>query len=107
MIKCALLLDNYNSGNQPYSCQKQKGDKGMLTLGRNSGEYIVLEDGGRRIVIQVAEIDGVLRLVVDAPRDVKILRGEVYEKTNPAPDWIRDSYVKSRRRLAKEKAEKK
>ena len=106
-MKCALLLDNYDSGNQTYSCQKQKGDKGMLTLGRNSGEYIVLEEEGRRIVIQVAEIDGVLRLVVDAPRDVKILRGEVYEKTNPAPDWIRDSYVKSRRQLAKEKSERK
>ena len=79
----------------------------MLTLGRNSGEYIVLEEEGRRIVIQVAEIDGVLCLAVDAPQDVKILRGEVYEKTNPAPGWIRDSYVKSRRQLAKEKSERK
>ncbi|HJD45224.1 MAG TPA: carbon storage regulator [Candidatus Mediterraneibacter norfolkensis] len=70
----------------------------MLTLGRNSGEYIVLKDGSREIVIQVAEIDGTLRLVVDAPRDIDVLRGEVYERTNPAPDWIQNSYVKSRKK---------
>ena len=59
----------------------------MLALGRNSGEYIVLENKDRRIVIQVAEAESTLRLVVDASKNVRILRGEVYERTHPAPDW--------------------
>ena len=66
----------------------------MLSQGRNSGEYIVLQDGDNRIIVQVAQIDGNLRLVVDAPREVSILRGEVYEKTHPVPGWIKDSVIR-------------
>ena len=69
----------------------------MLSLGRNSGEYIVLQDGENRIIIQVAQIDGNLRLVVDAPREVSVLRGEVYEKSHPIPDWIRSSVIRTSR----------
>ena len=79
----------------------------MLTPGRNPGEYIVLKDGSRKIVIQVAETDGTLRLVVDAPMDVDILRGEVYERTNPAPDWIQNSTLNNRKKDRQRKPESK
>ena len=57
----------------------------MLSLGRNPGQYIVI-DGN--IVIQVVSIDGMLRLAIDAPKEITIERGENYEKNNPAPRAI-------------------
>lgn len=54
----------------------------MLSLGRNPGEYLVIGDD---IVIQVVSMDGDLRLSIDAPKNVKIVRGEVYEKDHPMP----------------------
>ena len=57
----------------------------MLTLGRQSGEYVVI---GGDIVIQVVEVGGQLRLAIDAPKSVNIQRGEHYEKTHPAPACI-------------------
>lgn len=57
----------------------------MLTLGRRSGEYVVI---GEDIVIQVVEVGGQLRLAIEAPRCVNIQRGEQYEKTNPVPVCI-------------------
>ena len=49
----------------------------MLSLGRNPGEYLVIGDD---IVIQVVSMEGDLRLSIDAPNSVSIVRGEVYEK---------------------------
>ncbi len=57
----------------------------MLSLGRNPGEYLVI---GKDIIIQVVSVDGALRLAIDAPKDVPIIRGEVYEKKNPAPSCL-------------------
>lgn len=57
----------------------------MLSLGRNPGEYIVI---GNDIVIQVVSMDGDLRLAIDAPKHIKIERGEYYEKQHPTPDCI-------------------
>lgn len=52
----------------------------MLVLGRKPGEYIMIGDD---VKVQVVKSDnGNLRLAIDAPRDVKITRGEVYEKNN-------------------------
>ena len=46
----------------------------MLVLGRKPGEYVVIDD---KIKIKVVKSDnGMLRLAIDAPRDVKIERGE-------------------------------
>ena len=57
----------------------------MLSLGRNPGQYVVFNEN---IIVQVVSIDGVLRLAIDAPRDVKIERGENFEKENPVPTCI-------------------
>lgn len=50
----------------------------MLVLGRKPGEYVMIDDN---IMVKVVRSDeGDLRLAIDAPREVKIMRGEVYEK---------------------------
>lgn len=54
----------------------------MLVLGRKPGEYIVIGDS---IKVKVVKSDnGDLRLAVDAPKDVKITRGEVWEEQQKA-----------------------
>ena len=57
----------------------------MLSLGRNPGEYIVINDN---IVIQVVSVEGNLRLIIDAPKEVPIVRGELYEQSNPVPKCL-------------------
>ncbi len=50
----------------------------MLVLGRKPGEYIMI---GEDIKVQVVKAEnGNLRLAIDAPREVSIVRGEVYEE---------------------------
>lgn len=50
----------------------------MLVLGRKPGEYVMIDDN---IMVKVVRSEeGDLRLAIDAPREVKIMRGEVYEK---------------------------
>ena len=49
----------------------------MLALTRRTGERIVLGDN---IVVTVVEIKGdSVRLAIEAPRDIKIYRGELYD----------------------------
>jgi carbon storage regulator len=49
----------------------------MLVLGRKPGEYVMIGD---EIKVEVVKSkDGDLRLAIDAPRDIKIVRGEIYE----------------------------
>lgn len=57
----------------------------MLSLGRNPGQYVVIGDD---IVVQVVQVDGALRLAIEAPREMRIERGEHYEKNNPVPFCI-------------------
>jgi carbon storage regulator len=48
----------------------------MLVLSRKSGESIIIDD---RIVVTVVQIGGGrVRLGIEAPREVPILRSEVY-----------------------------
>ncbi len=50
----------------------------MLVLGRKPGEYVVIGDD---IIVKVVKSDeGDLRLAIDAPRNIPIVRGEVYER---------------------------
>ncbi|MBE7718481.1 carbon storage regulator [Lacrimispora indolis] len=58
----------------------------MLSLGRNPGEYLVINGD---IVIQVVSVDGDLRLAIDAPKDISIVRGEIYEKRHPMPQCLK------------------
>jgi len=49
----------------------------MLVLGRKPGEYVMI---GQEIMVKVVKsCDGDLRLAIDAPRHVNIVRGELYE----------------------------
>ena len=50
----------------------------MLILGRKEGEAILIE-GGIRIVVVSCDRGGV-RLGIEAPADVKILRGEIADR---------------------------
>jgi carbon storage regulator len=50
----------------------------MLVIGRKPYEYIMI---GNNIKVKVIKSDaGDLRLAIDAPNNVKIVRGEIYEK---------------------------
>lgn len=50
----------------------------MLVVGRKPGEYIMIGDD---IKVKVVKSDaGDFRLAIDAPRDVTITRGEIYEE---------------------------
>lgn len=49
----------------------------MLALTRKAGERIVIGDN---VVITIVDIKGDnIRIGIDAPRDVKIYRGEIYD----------------------------
>jgi carbon storage regulator len=50
----------------------------MLVLGRKPGEYIMIGDNIKVKVVRSE--NGDLRLAIDAPRDVTITRGEVWEE---------------------------
>ena len=68
----------------------------MLILGRREGESILI-DGGIRIVVVSCDRGGV-RLGIEAPSDVKILRGEIAQQvaqenqraaaTTVDPSWL-------------------
>ena len=45
----------------------------MLSLGRNPGEYVVINGN---IIVEVVSIDGSLRLAIEAPKEMRIERGE-------------------------------
>lgn len=50
----------------------------MLVLGRKPGEYVIID---KNIKVKVIKNEvGELRLAIDAPSDVKIVRGEVFNK---------------------------
>lgn len=49
----------------------------MLVLGRQPGEYVVIGDSIKVKVVRSTKGD--LRLAIEAPKDVPIIRGEVYE----------------------------
>lgn len=52
----------------------------MLVLGRKPGEYVVI---GNNIKVKVVKSgNGDLRLAIDAPKDIEITRGEVWEQKN-------------------------
>lgn len=50
----------------------------MLVIGRKPGEYVVIDNNIKVKVVK--STDGDLRLAIDAPRDIRIVRGELYEQ---------------------------
>lgn len=56
---------------------QQKGANKMLALTRKPGERIVIADN---IVVTVAGVKGdSVRITIDAPKEIKIFRGEIYD----------------------------
>lgn len=50
----------------------------MLVLGRRPGEYIVINEN---IIVKVVKDEkSGLRLAIDAPKEIKIIRGEILER---------------------------
>lgn len=49
----------------------------MLVIGRRPGQYVVINDNIRVKVVKSEAGD--IRLAIDAPSDIKIIRGEIYE----------------------------
>ncbi|GCD09016.1 carbon storage regulator [Clostridium tagluense] len=49
----------------------------MLVLGRKPGEYVMIGDNIKVKVVK--SLSGDLRLAIDAPREIVITRGEVWE----------------------------
>ena len=52
----------------------------MLVLGRKPGEYVMI---GEDIMVKVVKsLGGNLRLAIEAPEEVDIVRGEMWAKKN-------------------------
>ncbi|MCD9021986.1 carbon storage regulator [Cohnella silvisoli] len=50
----------------------------MLVVGRKPGEYIVINE---KIIVSVIKSDeGHLRLAIEAPKDIPIVRGELLDR---------------------------
>lgn len=50
----------------------------MLVLSRRPGQYIILDDNGKRTVIEVGDINGQqVSLGIDAPKEVSVDRAEI------------------------------
>lgn len=62
----------------------------MLCLNLNQGEYITIGD---RVVVQVDRLSGErCKLVVNAPREIPVVRGEVLERSGgKRPDCVFDA----------------
>jgi len=55
----------------------------MLVLGRKPGEYVMIGDD---IMVKVIKSDfGDLRLAIVAPKNIPIIRGELFEDQNKPP----------------------
>ena len=74
----------------------------MLSFGRDPGQYIVIGDD---IVVQVVSMDGDLRLAIEAPREIPIVRGEIYERENPVPLCVQRHAKEPRQKGKTRKAE--
>ena len=72
------LFQTNQEGNNLYAYKEVRL---MLTLGRKPGEYVVIGDN---IIVKVIKSNEGLRLAIDAPKDVPIIRGELYEKQKQA-----------------------
>lgn len=60
----------------------------MLTLRLKPGEYFVI---GNEIAVQVFEKKkNNLEVAVEAPRELSVLRGEIYEQQNDRPSFLRE-----------------
>ena len=54
----------------------------MLVIGRKPGEYIMIGDNIKVKVVKSEQGD--LRLAIEAPKEIPIIRGEIYEQQKQA-----------------------
>lgn len=57
--------------------KKGRRNGALLALGRKPGEYVMIGDD---IMVKVIKSEGQLRLAIEAPKSIPIVRGEVYEE---------------------------
>ena len=50
----------------------------MLVLGREEGQYVMIGDDIRIEIVK--SVHGKLRLAIDAPKELNIVRGEIWEE---------------------------
>lgn len=56
-------------------------DRGALVLDRKAGQRIVIGEGDSQIGIKVVKMsDGRVRLLIEAPRSVPVVRAETLER---------------------------
>lgn len=53
----------------------------MLTIGTKPGQYVVINDN---IKVYVIRQKNEIRIAIDAPREIPIIRGELYEQNQQA-----------------------
>ena len=53
----------------------------MLVLGRNLGDFIVLNDEIFITIFETNQVGNKFKVAIEAPKDVKIARGELCEGT--------------------------
>ncbi len=65
----------------------------MLSLRLKSGEYLTI---GEEIAVQIFRQTGdSFEVAVKAPREIPVLRGEVFERNSQRPEGLRDSRKRS------------
>ena len=69
----------------------------MLSLGRKSGQYVVI---GGNIVVKVEGTQNGLKLLVEAPENVNVVRSEVWERSNPVPACILEEAKRTKKTAA-------
>lgn len=58
----------------------------MLVLGRKPGEYVMIDNN---IMVKVVKSEeGHLRLAIDAPRHISIVRGELADRSSSIDDSL-------------------
>ena len=64
----------------------------MLSLRLKSGEYLTI---GKDITVQVFQDRGnSIEVAIDAPRELPILRGKLFEQTGSRPEGLHDKDYK-------------
>jgi len=86
---------------KPKVRNKKGRQEAMLLLGRNLGESVVIGDNIYITFVETDKSGHKFKIAIDAPRDIKIARGELYP-----PDTIQHEKL-SRITVSKRAAEKK
>ena len=62
----------------------------MLVLGRNLGDFIVLKDDIFITIFETNQVGNKFKIAIEAPDDVKIVRGELCEATQEVRERLEE-----------------